>query len=106
MSKKPNLLAVLLVLVIGGLILSSWFGNSGLPRAGDTVSPRLVQEIHWEAGQEGELWVDLAATSPAGKSRRLSFAASPSHNPIAHVSFYDDGGEPIAPSIAELSQRC
>lgn len=81
-------------------------GNSGLPEPGDVVSPRLVREIQWAPGEEGELWVDLSATNAAGRTRSLSFAASPQTNPVAHVRFYNAEGNDVASREVELSVRC
>ena len=74
MKNRPIALGALAALAIVGLLLLSGVNRSGLPRAGDTVSPRLVQETQWEPGGEGQLWVELAATDQSGDSRRLSFS--------------------------------
>ena len=101
----------LLIVILGGFAIvcvarSLYLANTGLPQAGDTVIPRLVREVDWEPGQDGELWVELAATNEAGRTRRLSFAASPTRNPIAHVRFYDANGEAVESCEVEISQRC
>ena len=107
MRKRSLGLTVFLAGVgILGLISSVFLRSSGLPQPGDKVSPRLVQEIEWTPGQQGPLWVELAATSESGKTRRLGFQASPKENPIALVRFYDSANDLIRPLEVELSQRC
>ena len=81
-------------------------GTSSLPMPGDVVAPRLVESVIWQPGGETNLFVELAATNKAGESRRLGFAASPTHNPVATVVFYDEIGEQIGNRVVELSQRC
>ena len=97
MQKHGFLLAVLLLLVGCG---------QGLPRPGDTVAPRIVQPVNWTAGEETELFVELAATNESGRIRRLTFAASPNENPVASFVFYDTHGEVIGREEVELSTRC
>jgi len=80
--------------------------GSYMPQPGDSVAPRLARELKLKAGGKGEIWVDLAARSTAGKMRRLGFAALPKGNPIAHLSFYNQSAELLATREVELSQRC
>ena len=89
-----------------GTLLLVGCGRSSLPLPGDIVAPRLFLPVTWNAGDEVDLWVELAATNKAGNSRRLGFAASPSKNPIANVVFYDETGGQIRSKKVELSQRC
>jgi len=104
--RKHSVTIILIGLAIVGAARLIYLSRSGMPQAGDTVRPRLVQEIEWEPGQDGPLWVELAATNESGDSRCLSFATSPKHNPVALVSFYDSAGKPMSPSTVEPSQRC
>ena len=94
------------VILCGMLLLLAGCSSQVFPRPGDTVSPRLAQPVKWTAGKMGELWVDLAATSESGSTRRLGFSASPTENPIASVAFFDAGGALIGEEKVELSQRC
>ncbi len=81
--------------------------SSDLPRAGDEVKPALTDPIKWKAGQDrGSLWVDLQATDASGKSRRLGFRASPTHNPVANIEFFNADDRPIHTTSVELNQRC
>ncbi len=101
MGKWTRWLAVALVGVAGCGY------SSDKPRPGDEVKPALTDLIRWKAGQDrGSLWVDLQATDTSGKSRRLGFRASPTHNPVAHIEFFNADDRPIHTTSVELSQRC
>ena len=95
-----------IILSLAVLLVIAGCSNQGLPRSGDTVAPNLVRPLVFKEGKAAELWVELAATTESGASRRLSFSASPSEDPIATVAFFDADGEQIGVEEIALSQRC
>jgi hypothetical protein len=82
-------------------------GEGERPRPGDTVTPVLTTDLHWKAGQNGELRVHLQARNADGSSPRvLGFAGIPaSANPIATITFYnaEQAGSPVD---LVLDHRC
>ena len=90
------------VVVVCGCFLSS----SQLPRAGDTVAPRLARPLTLKAGKVSEIWVDLTATNASGTSRRLGFSASPTDDPVATLTFFDAEGKTLGEEEVRLSERC
>ena len=89
------------------VLLSGCMANfSQLPQAGDTVAPRLARPLTLKAGDVSEIWVDLAATNASGAMRRLGFAASPNHVPVATLTFFDAQGEMLGEQEVALSERC
>ena len=103
--------AVPVTLFVGllGITVSAMIGCSqraAMPREGDTVAPRLVQNIKWRPGEEGELWVELTATADGEETRSLSFAASPQNNPVAEINFFAADGQPIGSERVEIAERC
>jgi hypothetical protein len=91
--------------VFGVALMVTGCGGPGVPQPGDQVKPAFSQNIDWEAGQKGELWVRLQATNTEGKTRGLSFPAS-RKNPVAVVQFYDQNQQRLSSEDVELSERC
>ena len=91
---------------LGAVLMFGLVGSQGLPQPGDTIHPRLVQDVEWKPGEEGELWVELAASSKSGEIRRLSFAATPRKNPTAQIQYFADDGQLLGSELVEISQRC
>jgi len=81
--------------------------SSGLdvPRAGDTITPRLDRPINWAAGKPANLYVRLEAQGE-GPARKLDFAGlSAAVDPMATITFLE-GESPIGTSEVKLSHRC
>ncbi|MBI85169.1 MAG: hypothetical protein CMJ81_18395 [Planctomycetaceae bacterium] len=93
------------LLLAGGLLLLVGC-SQGLPRAGDTVMPRLVRSLSLMAGEKSELWVELTAKADSGPSRRLGFSASPHEDPVATLAFYNAQGGLVGEEEVHLSLRC
>lgn len=88
------------------VVVGCFRSSAGLPQPGDHVQPGLTQRIDWKASERGSLWVDLRATNTAGQARRLGFNASPRHNPVASIQFFDQADQPLAKLVIELKERC
>lgn len=76
------------------------------PQPGETVAPKLTENINWSAGKNQAVWVLLYATDGEGKSRPLAHEASPKNNPKAQVVFYDSSGAVLLEQEYELNNRC
>ena len=90
----------------GLLVLASGCVESGVPQAGDTVSPQFIGEANWQPGTGEYVNVRLAATDTSGRTRMLGFFKPSSKNPVAEIEFFGADGEPIGSAEQTLSHRC
>lgn len=96
----------ILISGVGMFLLAAGCANSGVPQAGDTVSPQLVGDAKWQPGTGQYVTVRIAATDPSGVTRSLGFFMPSSTNPVAEIEFFDADGEPIDSKEQTLSHRC
>ena len=94
------------IMAVAVILATAGCSDPSLPRPGDTVSPLIVGMSNWNAGERAALQVALVATNWTGKSRELSFFASPENNPVAQIQFYDGGNQVVESLDVELSERC
>lgn len=95
------------VVALALLTLAGCGQSASLPKAGETLQPKLSQPLRLVAGKGAQIYVRLQAISSQGDARELTgFDAYQGHHPQADLVFFDAEGEEIQRCSVALETRC